>query len=126
MTWLIGVLAVAGCGTSVPTTSQQAPVFQLDSASVTCQDERVGVELAIEHAQAQPGYLDCITGALQVDPDGTIWLCSIVAGAGAPPCDGLRLRVQGLDAGMVDVIWHAAPEVRWSDPIQLLGRVRFG
>ena len=121
---LVALFATAGCATDVPPASQQAPIFDVDSATATCANELVGIELAIQHAMARPGYLDCITVSLEADPDGTIWLCNPVRAA-ASGCEGPRMELHGVDPLDVAATWHDGSEVRWSDPIQLLGRVRF-
>lgn len=74
---------------------------------------------------ARPGYLDCITVTLQAYPDGTIWVCNPVRDPAAPICDGRRIELRGLGIDRIRAIWHTALEFKWSDPIQLLGRVRF-
>ena len=122
---LFVLLATTACASSASTPSPQNPIFVLDSATASCANESVGVDLAIEHALARPGYLDCITVTLEADPDGTIWLCNAVRDPSASGCDDPRMEVRGLEPLDVAATWHTTPKARWSDPIQLLGRVRF-
>jgi len=121
LAWLPALLVVAGCAIA----SQQTPIFDVDSATAICANETVGIELAIRDALAAPGYLDCITVTLGADADGTMWLCNPVRDPAASGCQGHRMQVDGLDLTRLAMSWHAGPEARWSDPIQLLGRVRF-
>lgn len=125
LTSLLALFAIAGCAPSAPTASQQAPFFVVDSATASCANETVGIELAIQHALARPGYLDCITVTLEAGPDGTIWLCNPIRNSASPGCEGRRMEVHGLDPQHVATTWHVGADARWSDPIQLLGRVRF-
>ena len=81
--------------------------------------------MAIEHAVARPGYLDCITVTLRADADGSIWVCEPVRAPDDPLCEGSRMELRGADIDRLPATWHTAPESTWSDPIQLLGRVRF-
>ena len=123
---ILALFATGGCGTPVPSASPLSPIFDLDSGTASCADDLVGVDAAIAHALAHPGYLDCITVTLQADPlDGTIWLCNPVRDPASPICDGTRMELRGLDIERIPATWHAASGASRSDPIQLLGRVRF-
>ena len=119
------LFAAAGCASSAPTPSPLTPIFVLDSGTASCANESVGVDLVIEHAAARPGYLDCITVTIRADADGTIWICEPVRDPAGPICDGPRLELLGADIERLQATWHAAAGSSWSDPIQLLGRVRF-
>ena len=122
---LFALLATAGCASSAPTPRPLSPIFVVDSGTATCANESVGVDLAIEHAVARPGYLDCITVTLRADPDGTIWLCEPARDPEDAVCEGPRMELRGADIDRIEATWHTASGARWSDPIQLLGRVRF-
>ena len=122
---LLASFVTAACTSAAPTASQRAPIFEVDSATAGCANEMVGIELAMQHAMARPGYLDCITVSLEADPDGTIWLCNPVRDPAASGCEGPRMELRGVDPLDVAATWHVAGEIRWSDPVQLLGRVRF-
>jgi hypothetical protein len=122
---LVALFVTAGCATAVPPASQQPPIFDVDSATATCANEMVGIDLAMQHAMARPGYLDCITVSLEADPDGTIWLCNPVRDPAASGCEGRRMEVRALEPLDLAATWHVVGERRWSDPVQLLGRVRF-
>jgi hypothetical protein len=125
LAFLCALFAAAGCASSAPTPGPLTPIFVLDSGTASCVDESVGVDLAIEHAVARPGYLDCITVTLEADADGTIWLCEPVRHPDDPVCDGRRMELRGANIDRLPATWHDAAEATWSDPIQLLGRVRF-
>jgi hypothetical protein len=122
---LVALLATAGCGSSAPTPTPGNPTFVLDSWTASCANELVGVDLAVEHALARPGYLDCITVTLRADPNGTMWVCDPVRDAAGPVCEGRQMELSGPDVDRIQATWHTAPEATWSDPVQLLGRVRF-
>jgi hypothetical protein len=125
LTCLLTAFAAAGCASAASTPRPVTPIFVLDSGTAGCANESVGVDLAIEHAVAQPGYLDCITVSLRADPDGTIWVCEPVRDSDDPLCDGPRMELIDADIARLPATWHTAADTRWSDPIQLLGRVRF-
>jgi hypothetical protein len=122
---MLVLVASAGCAGPTPTPRPVTPIFVLDSGTAGCANESVGVDLAIEHAVAHPGYLDCITVTLRADADGTTWICEPMRSPEEPLCDGPRMELRGADIDRLPATWHPSADTRWSDPIQLLGRVRF-
>lgn len=66
-----------------------------------------------------------VNGALFIDPEGVVLLCDAIAESFPPQCGGARLLVEGADlATMPDL--EEANGVRWSESVQLLGRVVAG
>jgi hypothetical protein len=122
---IFALLAIVGCARGSPTATASSAIFVVDSATASCADGSVGVDLAIEHAVARPGYLDCITVTLRADADGTTWICEPMRSPDEPLCDGPRMELRGANIDRLPATWHPSADIRWSDPIQLLGRVRF-
>jgi hypothetical protein len=63
-----------------------------------------------------------VTGALFVDPDGTVRLCDAIAESFPPQCGGQRFEVQGLDLAAVPDL-QEANGVRWAESVTLFGSV---
>ena len=63
-----------------------------------------------------------VSGALFVDPDGTVRLCDAIAESFPPQCGGERIVVQGLD---LDAIANLQTEgdVSWAEGVTLFGSV---
>jgi hypothetical protein len=123
---VFALIVAAGCEGAAPSATPLTPIFDLDSSAAICGDDSVGVDLAIQHAIARPGYLDCITVTMREDPSGSaIWLCNPVRNLVSPMCEGSTIELRGLGMERIQATWHTASGARWSDPVQLLGRVRF-
>jgi len=63
-----------------------------------------------------------VTGALFVDPDGTVRLCDAIAESFPPQCGGDRIVVKGLDLDEIDDL-QEENEVRWAEAVTLFGSV---
>jgi hypothetical protein len=63
-----------------------------------------------------------VTGALFVDPDGSIQLCDAIAESFPPQCGGERIEVQGLNLAAVADL-QQANGVRWAESVTLFGSV---
>ena len=63
-----------------------------------------------------------VTGALFIDADGRLLLCSAIAESFPPQCGGDRLEVIGLDPATVPDL-QDANGVRWADSVELSGTV---
>jgi hypothetical protein len=125
MACAIAGLMISGCGGPGPSPSQQVAIFDVDEPNVGCGDRTEGIDEAIQRAQDTPDYLDCVTVTLQVDADGAIWICDPVVNAPTAPCEANRMAVENLDLDRISPTWHGGTGARWTDPIQILGRVRF-
>ena len=78
------------------------------------------VAQAIGHAPTDDIVL--VTGALFVDPDGTVRLCDAIAESFPPQCGGERIVVEGLDLASVAGL-QEENGVRWAEAVTLLGLV---
>ena len=79
----------------------------------------IGIVEAIDAAGADPLL---VNGALFVDRDGTVLLCSVIAESFPPQCGGTRLRVEELDVASLPDL-QEANGVRWVEALQLFGIV---
>ncbi|MFN2417793.1 MAG: hypothetical protein ABR593_02570 [Candidatus Limnocylindria bacterium] len=115
------VLILAAC---VGTAATSAPPDDGDPVLVIADGGGAGDGISVADALGhQPtDDLVSVTGALFVDPDGTVRLCDAIAESFPPQCGGSRLMVRGLDpASMPDL--QEANGVRWAEQVQLLGTV---
>ena len=62
-----------------------------------------------------------VTGAVFVDPDGTVRLCDAVLESFPPQCGGATLVVDGLDLASLQL--EEANGMRWAEGVTLLGSV---
>jgi hypothetical protein len=63
-----------------------------------------------------------VTGALFVDPDGTVRLCDAIAESFPPQCGGDRIVVTGLDLADIPDL-QGENGVRWAESATLFGSV---
>jgi len=63
-----------------------------------------------------------VSGALFVDPDGTVHLCDAIAESFPPQCGGQRIEVTGLDLADVAEL-QEEDGVRWAESVTLFGSV---
>lgn len=63
-----------------------------------------------------------VTGALFVDPDGTVRLCDAIAESFPPQCGGDRIIVEGLDLAAVAGL-QSEGDVSWAEAVTLFGSV---
>src|SRR3990170_1098268 len=73
---------------------------------------------------APAGEILLVNGSLLVGPEGELRLWEALAESYPPQGAGRSLLVKGLDESEID--WTEAQGVRWSEDVQLLGRVRDG
>jgi hypothetical protein len=123
---LVVLLLLAACGTAqaTPTVSNDGAVGEpvLVVIEGRGQPDRGGLSVAeaIEHQPTDDIVL--VTGALFVEPDGTVRLCDAIAESFPPQCGGASIDVSGLDlATVVDL--QEAEGVRWAEGVVLLGSV---
>lgn len=74
--------------------------------------------------EAPAGEILLLNGSLLVGPDGELRLWEALAWSYPPLGAGRSLLVKGLDESGIE--WTEAQGVRWSEDVQLLGRVRDG
>ena len=63
-----------------------------------------------------------VSGALFVDPDGTVRLCDAIAESFPPQCGGERIVVQGLDLESIAGL-QTEGDVSWAEGVTLFGSV---
>ncbi len=81
--------------------------------------------LSVAQALAHPGGRLAVAGYLLAHPDGTIRLCTGLAGSYPPQCGRPALRVEGLtaaDVGRLPGAVHASG-VAWTGEVTLDGTV---
>jgi hypothetical protein len=94
-----------------------------DPVFVIAQGVADGPGISIDDAIGRGDATDVlVNGALFVDADGTVRLCSAIAESFPPQCGGSRLEVRGLDLAAVGAL-QQANGVRWADAVQLYGHV---
>ena len=123
------VLALAACGGGGdPTDGAGTPPppsgGSVDPVLVIVDGEPGGpgisVAEAIEHQPTDD--IVVVSGALFVDPDGTVRLCDAIAESFPPQCGGARIVVEGLDLTTVANL-QTEGEVSWAEGVTLLGSV---
>jgi hypothetical protein len=123
------VVALAGCdqagnqpiddGDTPPPSvgNADAPVLVIADSDPSAAG--ISVADALGHQAADD--LVVVTGALFVDPDGTVLLCDAIAESFPPQCGGARIEVEGLDLGSLDL--EEANGVRWAEGVVVFGSV---
>jgi len=128
---LLAALALAACasqGPDTPTDDDDSPppsVAPGDAPVLVIADGDVnGPGLSVTDALGHQATDDLVTvtGALFVDPDGTVRLCDAIAESFPPQCGGDRIEVQGLDLSTVPDL-QDANGVQWADSATLSGSV---
>jgi hypothetical protein len=126
---LLGVLFLAlvacGIGPDAPTDDRnpgggpRAEEPTITVAQGQADGPGISVEDAIAGARAEAVL---VNGALFIDADGVVRLCSAVAESFPPQCAGERLRVIGLDPASLPDLKEASG-VRWAEQAQVYGVV---
>lgn len=82
----------------------------------------MGPGISVSEVESAPaGEVLLVNGTLLVGADGALRLWESLAESDPPQGAGSSLLVAGLDEGSID--WTEAGGVRWSEDVQLLGRV---
>jgi len=116
----IVLLLLVSCATSA-TPSQPADAWTLVVADGVPGDEP-GMSVADAAAHGPTDDLVSFSGALFVDPDGTVRLCDAIAESFPPQCGGASIEVSGLDLSTVADL-QEANGVRWAESVVLFGSV---
>ena len=119
--------ALAACTAATPPSSAPASstppstdevVLRIESGA-TASGPGVTVAEALRSDTDQPLL---VNGALFIDADGTGRLCDALMESFPPQCGGDRVIVEGLEeASIADLQEEGA--IRWSEGVQLLGRI---
>lgn len=83
-------------------------------------DAGMSVSQALRHQATDD--LVFVSGALFVNPDGTVLLCEAIAESFPPQCGGARLEVRGLDLATIDGVQREG-DVQWAESVVLFGSV---
>jgi hypothetical protein len=122
----LAVVLCAGCaadsGASDPASSLPgaAGLPRLVIADGPITEPGMSVADALGHQATDD--LVTVTGALFVDPDGTVRLCDAIAESFPPQCGGDRIVVEGLDPAAVAGL-QTEGDVSWAEGVTLFGSV---
>lgn len=83
-------------------------------------DAGMSVRQALGHRATDD--LVSVTGALFVNPDGTVLLCEAIAESFPPQCGGARLEVRGLELTTIEGLQREG-NVQWAESVVLFGSV---
>ncbi len=116
-----GTLLIAGCAapgsaTPPPGGSTGLPVLTIVDAIPEAPALQVGQALGVS-----ADLPIRVTGALFVDGDGTVLLCSAIAESFPPQCAGDRIEILGLDLAGVEL--DTADDVSWAESVEVVGTV---
>lgn len=114
LTILAAVLA--GCADPLTTPPAGEPVLVIADGPIT----EPGMTVADALGHRPTDDLVTVSGALFVDPDGTVRLCDAVAESFPPQCGGERIVVQGLDLDAIPGL-QTEGEVSWAEGVTLFG-----
>jgi hypothetical protein len=117
---LLALLAACGGdgdGTTVPSGSGD-PVLIIADGPIS--EPGMSVADALGHRATDD--LLTVSGALFVDPDGTVRLCDAIAESFPPQCGGERVVVQGLDLVAVAGL-QSEGGVSWAEGVTIFGSV---
>jgi hypothetical protein len=89
--------------------------------AVVDQDPSIPAITVVEAIGRAAGDIVSVSGALFVDPDGSVHLCDAIAESYPPQCGGSRLEVRGLDLATLPL--EEANGVRWAEAVTLTGSV---
>lgn len=128
---LLAALALSACtsvGPDSPTDDDDSPPPSVAPGDapvlVIVEGDPDGPGLSVTDALGHQAIDDLVTvtGALFVDPDGTVRLCDAIAESFPPQCGGDRIEVQGLDLATVAELQEEGG-VQWADSVTLFGSV---
>lgn len=107
-------------GTPLPTDgSAGAPVLVIADGDG---DPGSGLSVAQALTHQMTDDLVTVTGALFVDPDGTVRICDAIAESFPPQCGGDRMVVEGLDLETIADL-QTEGDVSWAEGVSLFGSV---
>ena len=116
------VLVACGAGGDAPSASVGGgagdPVLVIADGAIT--EPGMSVAEALGHRATDD--LVTVSGALFVDPDGTVRLCDAIAESFPPQCGGERIVIQGLDLDAVAGL-QTEGDVSWAEGVTLFGSV---
>ena len=116
---LLAPLLAACSATSTPSDDPRAAEPRL--VIVDGEPGNAGITVAEALGHGPTDDIVAVTGAVFVDPDGTVRLCDAVLESFPPQCGGATLVVDGLDLASLDL--EEANGLRWAEGVTLLGSV---
>lgn len=121
------VIALAACGGDSGAEPSDPPVSDGPSGDpvlVIAAGDPDGPGMSVADAMRHGPTDDvvAVTGALFVDPDGTVRLCDAIAESYPPQCAGERIVVEGLDLTSIPDL-RTDGQVGWAESVTLLGSV---
>jgi hypothetical protein len=116
-TALVSILAACTEPAAAPSSGGE-PVLLIADGGIS--EPGMSVAQALGHRTTDD--LVTVTGALFVDPDGTVRLCDAIAESFPPQCGGDRILVQGLDLDAVASL-QTEGDVSWAEGVTLFGSV---
>lgn len=128
---LVSALLLAACtwlGPDTPVDDNDRPPRSVapgnEPVLVIVEGDVAGPGISVAEALGHQATDDIVTvtGALFVDPDGTVRLCDAIAESFPPQCGGDRIEVQGLDLASVANL-QDENGVQWSESVTLFGSV---
>jgi hypothetical protein len=117
---VIVLLLLAACATSAAPSEPPAEWTLVVADGGPGDGPGISVADAVAHGPTDD--LLSVSGALFVDPDGTVRLCDAIAESFPPQCGGEWILVEGLDLGEVAGLQEASG-VRWAESVVLFGSV---
>jgi len=118
-------LALTACGDSGGASAAPSdPVGGSDPVLVIADGaiNEPGMSVADALGHQATDDLVTVSGALFVDPDGTVRLCDAIAESFPPQCGGERIVVEGLDLDLIADL-QTEGEVSWAEGVTLFGSV---
>ena len=112
------VASLAACADPVTTPPAGDPVLVIADGAIS--EPGMSVADALGHRATDD--LVTVSGALFVDPDGTVRLCDAIAESFPPQCGRPRIVVRGLDLASVANL-QTEGEVSWAEGVTLFGSV---
>ena len=124
---LLALVLAACAGADDPADASDAPPSSqgaADAVLVVADGEPGGPGMSVAEAlEHQPtDDIVTVTGALFVDPEGTVRLCDAIAESFPPQCGGARIVVEGLDLAAVSDL-QTEGSISWAEGVTLLGSV---
>lgn len=117
---LLAVVLVACSAVTTPS-SDDPPAAEPRLVIVDGDPGDAGITVAQALGHGPTDDIVAVTGALFVEPDGTVRLCDAILESFPPQCGGATLLVDGLDPTSLEL--EEANGLRWAEGVTLLGSV---
>ena len=126
---LVVTLALAACGADTAVDDRGTPLPSVPAADgpvlvIADGGGDPGTGLSVAQALTHQATDDLVTvsGALFVDPDGTVRLCDAIAESFPPQCGADRILVEGLELETIANL-QTEGDVSWAEGVTLFGSV---